>query len=577
LVFALVFFYPVLCDSQYFGPGIGGWLTSWPDLRHFSAIPVDLDRDLFMHLRWVPYYTLTHFHQLPFWNPYKCGGMPMIGNPESSIVTPFLLPYLVFGLVPGVLMEIYLHLALLFAGGYALGKEFGFVPTASIVLAAVFPSSSWLSLHIAAGHLNFLSIAYIPWILALLLVSCRTQRWYPAMLGGLLCGLTLTEGNYGFVFAAMLVAILAVAHCLGHLSVRPLAAGMVIGIFALAFSALKLVPTAELLNIHPRDWGLSFHTWWGILVSLFSRDQDIGRPAIASFFFSEYGGYLGPPFCMLALVGIFGAWRKSVPWLAGAFLFLMMYRGDTGPNALTMWLRLLPLAGNIGLCGRWVIPLVFCVGVLAALGTQFLCERWGNWGARIATVLLVVGLIDAWLVCAPNYRYLLVTSEFPPPPPSPTFRQYWGQQGRGMIVASKANMGALNCFGCGYTFPRGNVLGYNEPGYRGEFYLLGAGDIQQLEWTPNRLKYEVNVPTASSVVVNQNMYPGWTLARGTGAVYAYHELLSVSVPAGHQEIELIYRPRHIIWAFLTSALAIVVLIATWLSENRIKESATSRT
>ena len=28
-----------------------------------------------------------------------------------------------------------------------------------------FPSSSWLSLHIAVGHLNFLSIAYIPWIL----------------------------------------------------------------------------------------------------------------------------------------------------------------------------------------------------------------------------------------------------------------------------------------------------------------------------------------------------------------------------------------------------------------------------
>ena len=124
---------------------------------------------MFTQLRWVPYYTLTHFHQLPFWNPYKCGGMPMLGNPESAIVTPFLLLYLVFGLIPGMLLEIYLHVAIMFAGGYVFGRELGLVPRAALVLAAMFPSSSWLSLHVAMGHLNFLSIAYIPWILALLL------------------------------------------------------------------------------------------------------------------------------------------------------------------------------------------------------------------------------------------------------------------------------------------------------------------------------------------------------------------------------------------------------------------------
>ena len=136
----------------------------------------------------VPYYTLTHFHQFPFWDPYKCGGMTMLGNPESSIVTPFLLLYLIFGLIPGMLLEIYLHVAIMFAGGYIFGRELGLVPLAALVLAAFFPSSSWLSLHIAMGHLNFLSVAYIPWTLALLLASCRLHRWHLAMLGGLLCG-----------------------------------------------------------------------------------------------------------------------------------------------------------------------------------------------------------------------------------------------------------------------------------------------------------------------------------------------------------------------------------------------------
>ncbi len=228
LAFTFVFLYPILCDSSLSGPGIGGWLLR-PQLGHFFAIPSDgADRDMFTQLRWVPYYTLTHFYQLPFWNPYKCGGMPMLGNPESGIVTPFLLPYLIFGLIPGMLLEIYAHVAIMFAGGYVLGRELGLVPLAALVLAVIFPSSSWLSLHVAAGHLNFLSIAYIPWILELLLASCRLRRWHLAMLGGLLCGLTLTEGNYGFVFAAMLVALVAVWYAMIQLSIRPLLAAALV-------------------------------------------------------------------------------------------------------------------------------------------------------------------------------------------------------------------------------------------------------------------------------------------------------------------------------------------------------------
>jgi hypothetical protein len=95
---------------------------------------------------------VTHFHQWPFWNPYKCGAMPMLGNPESGIVTPFLLFYLILGLIPGMLLdEIYLHVAIMFAGGYVFGRELGLVPLAALVLAAMFaveflaiaPCCSW--------------------------------------------------------------------------------------------------------------------------------------------------------------------------------------------------------------------------------------------------------------------------------------------------------------------------------------------------------------------------------------------------------------------------------------------------
>ena len=567
LAFALVFVSLIFFDGSVSGAPASSWLLLGPRLRFGGPIPGDIDRDVFMQLRWVPYYTLWHFHQFPFWSPYKCGGMSMIGNPEGSVVTPFILPYLLFGMASGVILEIYLHLAIMFAGGYVLGREFGLRPLACVALAGMFPSSSWLSIHVGVGHLNFLSIAYMPWVLACLLASCRTKRWFPAMLGGLLCALTLLEGNYGFVFTAMLVAILTLALTISTLSLRPLAAAILIGLFGVAFSSLKLIPVAESLRIYPRDILISYQSWWSVAVSLFSRYQDIDHWMLASFFFSEYAGYIGAPFAVLAVIGTVINWRKAWPWVLGAIFFLQLYRGDIGPNALIVWMRALPLLGNTGLCGRWVVPLVFCVGVLSALGVQALCDWPATWAHRLALILVTVGLFDAWLVSAPLYRYLFRVP-YQEPAGLVTFRQFWEDSPGGMVATNQNNMGAVNCGCCGYHVVLGKVKGYNQADYRGEFYLLGAGEVKQLLWTPNRLRYEVNVPDATSLVINQNMYPGWQVDQGLGETYSEHGLVGVQIPAGHQHIDIIYRPTNIVWAYLLTFSATAVLVGVWWLENR---------
>ena len=566
LAFAAAFIYPLFCNNQFTGPVFRGWLDQSPHFKFTGGVPGDGDRDVFMNLRWVAYYTVAHYHQFPFWNPYKCGGMSLIGNPENGVLTPFLVFYVLFGLTSGVILEIYFHLAIMFAGGYVLGKELGLRPIACIAMAALFPSSSWLPLHIANGHLNFLSIAYVPWVLVMVAASCRTGRWYPAMLGGLLCALTLTEGNYGFVFALMLTAILSVWLAIATASFRSLVAAGLVGVFGLAFSTIKLIPVSEMLSIYPRDWGISFHMWWGVLVSIFSRNQDLNRPLTASFFFSEYGGYIGAPFVILALAGIFGKFRKAIPWIVGTYLFLLLYRGDTSSYALTQWLRLLPLGGNTGLCGRWVIPLVFCVGILAALGAEFLCELPGVWGRRAVLILIAAGIADAWIVCAPNYRYLL-QNPWTAPFARDHFYQYWGNGIGGTVALNEANQGNVNCTCCGYYIPRGSVTGFNQPGYRGEYFLLGSGEVKQIEWTPNRLSYEVNASAPTSLIINQNMYPGWRVAEGAGSIYSYDGRIAIRVPAGPEKLEVLYRPTHIAWAFALTLLAALALILTWIRET----------
>jgi hypothetical protein len=563
LVFAAVFLYPLLCDIDYLGPGLHDWLLAAPHLDHLTRLPINNDSDLFDQLRWVPYYTLMHFHQWPYWNPYKCGGMVMLGNPESAIVTPFFLIYLVGGLLPGLYLEIYLHIAIAFVGGYVLGRELGLRPIACVALAGMFPSSSWLPLHIAFGHLNFLPAVYFPWITAMLLASCRMRRAFPAAIGGVFCALTLTEGNYTLLYAVILIGIVATTLALTTFSVRPLIMSAIIGAFAFALCALKFVPSTEALRHHSNLFGASWLTWQGAIISLFSRNQDAYRPSPSVWYMVEYGGYLGAPFVALALTGIVAAPRRALPYVLGTVVFFLLFMGDTGPHALITYLRQVPFGGNIGICGRWVIPLVFCVGVLAALGAQFVCDHGGPWGPRIAVAILSVGLVDAWLVGSPNYRYLF-HYDFERPKMSESFRQFWVDIPIFTTYISQANMGSLNCQGFGYNVPPNNMLfAYNQNGYRGEYFMSGDGTLEQTEWTPNRLSFDISPTAPTTLVINQNFDVDWRIESGHGAMTSDEGRLAVAVPAGHQRLTIFYRPQHMMVAVIMTAIGWIAFVFLW--------------
>ena len=91
----------------------------WP---HLSSIALANDWDYHLQLRWVPFYTILHCHQLP--NPYRCGGVPMLGHRQSAFVSPFLLLDLLLGPIVGT----HLHhdsYRYRFRGGYFLARVIG--------------------------------------------------------------------------------------------------------------------------------------------------------------------------------------------------------------------------------------------------------------------------------------------------------------------------------------------------------------------------------------------------------------------------------------------------------------------
>src|ERR1039458_614069 len=79
-----------------------GFLFSYPLLTALSVPSGFLDWDFHLAFSWVQYDTIWRFHQIPLWNPYKCGGIPALGNPQDRILTPFTLVHLLAGPIAGL-------------------------------------------------------------------------------------------------------------------------------------------------------------------------------------------------------------------------------------------------------------------------------------------------------------------------------------------------------------------------------------------------------------------------------------------------------------------------------------------
>ncbi|HVN64763.1 MAG TPA: hypothetical protein VMT58_09015, partial [Candidatus Binataceae bacterium] len=366
-----------------------GWATlgaiafaawfGWPLLRHIGAdgLPAFIlssDWDSTMQVHWIAYRTIAQFHQFPLWDPYMCGGMPMLGNPESAFLTPFLPLELLVGPLLGVRLEILFHIAIAFGGAYFLARIIGTSWLGAMVCAAAFSGSSWYYLHVEAGHLGFLSFAYLPWTVALMWTAVKRCRLFPASLGGVLMALMLTFGGlYPLIETALFVAILAVSLAFEQRRWFPIVALAVAGAAMVGVSAVKLLPTIIFSGAYPRiEPPLEVNHLQFLWSELFSRDQNPVRflaGAVGGIWW-EYGAYLGPILGGLAILGGAVRYRVAWPWIILAAALVALAAGNLGDRSPWVLLHRLPFYSSIHQPGRWLIPFTLVAGVLAGYGVD---------------------------------------------------------------------------------------------------------------------------------------------------------------------------------------------------------------
>src|SRR5208283_5287873 len=433
-----------------------GFLFSYPLLSHLGEKTQVQDWTRGLEWAWANWITIQKFHQFPLWNPYKCGGLESLGNPQSHLLTPFLLLHLLFGPAAGLELEIPLHLAIAFAGAYVLARVVGCSAAASVVSGLTFAGSSWLPLHAAAGHEVFYSGAYIPWICAMTCVSFQRRRITYAGLAGFFLALTFCEGGaYCVIQSVILLGIICTFGAWMRRSAWPIASLVLAGLFGLGFVAIKLFPAIHEMGVHPRG---GYYDWIGpykTLISIFSRKQTF-EGALEGSGFWEHGAYISPTLAALALIGALAWWRKTWIWSVGAATFFILAMGGTSEYSPYVLLHNLPFIASTYAPSRNLVSFVLCVAVLAGLGADLLLygSRDGLPGkigttVRWATIAFIAIAFADLLMVSPRSLNEAFNGNVAVPmiSYSPHFRQYRDpNSSTDMLQLNLSNIGAVNCW-----------------------------------------------------------------------------------------------------------------------------------
>ncbi len=545
---------------------------SYPILQHLSRMGIVDDWSEHLQPNWAAFYSITHFHQAPLWNPYRCGGMPLLGHPLSLVASPLFLLQIIFGPFVGLSMQIPVHLAIAWTGGYVLGRSLGMDFPGRIICASVFPASSWFYLHIAVGHLEYLPTMYMPWIAALAWLGTTRKSLMPWVAAGLLLAITFGEGGvYQALRVLLLSSLLTGYWAATRRSLRPIEGMIILGAFAAGFAAIKLLPTWQVMQLHPRPiQDVEYNTVRALLTGVFTRDQFWDRYAAGrtiangSWAFFELGNYVSPLAIILAMLGIVFSPRRSFPWVVAAALFFTLAIG--GPKPWYPWplLHRLPIYASERVPSRFLMAFTLPVGVIAGFGADAISGRLKPWGAIVCLAIVIAAVVDAWTVSRTNFA-VAVEREAPAlTMPTRAFQQFWGSPWE-MVWTNLENRGAVFCnegldF---YDVSRRSVVGVNEPGYFGEQFLIGAGSVTLRRWTPNALDYDVDTPVRNVLVINQVYDPNWLVASGAGEVVSQGTMIGVRLPPGAQHLELVYRSYPFRIGVATTLLTCIAALLLW--------------
>ena len=563
------------------------------------------DWDAMEAYRFITVKSLKDYHQIPFWNPYNCGGHTWWAGYESgsNLVSPWLPGYLLLPFALALRVEVAGAAALGAIGTWALAGRFTKSPGARLACAAIFLNSRW-GLQTSVGHMWHLYYAWTPWALffldralAMRAPVTSSQRREVILVAVTLAMMVYTGGIYPLPHTVILLGVYALYYAVASRSWRPILILGAAGVLSVAFSAPRLLPLIDMLRRFPRLVLSPESLDLAGLVGVFTSSSPETRPAVGPWGWHEWGIYVGwiPFLAMIAAVFLARRAHERALVLGGAICILVGVGRFSTYSPWGLMHDHIPIFESQHVPSRWLYPGAIVLGVAMAA----IVERWlsrverRTWlevaylflGAYIA---LDIGLeaqkpmVGSFVRRAPPIADS--TGPFRMEKTAPPKLRYdvsdWAPTSMPLMMA---NIGAKDCA----TFPglhsyywdrNGHMNGIGakavgESDYRGETYTVsGTGAADVVSWSPNAVTVSYRgAKIGDTLVLNQNWDPGWR-ANGS-ATFNQRDAVGTTINARDGEVTFRYVPRFFYLGCLLCVAAIAVLVWMWRARIRILSTA----
>ncbi len=521
--------------------------------------------------------SVVRYHELPLWNPYECGGLPLWDNPQAPFGAPLMWPLYFLGSNKTVALWYVAHSAFGFVSMWLLARrELGQSRGAAFVASGAWAFCGFFANHLPGGHLVFAAFQYFP--LGIYFWRQADTDYRKAIGLGALVALMIYEGGvYPIPHLAVILGVETLTRVwpprrLGRIVV----AGVIVVAVALTVGAARFLPVVDQVRSHVRGVAVENDAvHWGTMQDLFLlRTHERFMPG-QRYVWGEYGMYLGPIVVGLALVGLLLAGvRRAWLWVL-LVVSLVLMAGDYAPKAPWTVLRahVFPFK-DMRVPSRFGLEASMILAAAAGLAV----DRLTALARKVARSLDVfdavrVGILGLALVGVGDVISVgldVASVSFGGQPEDPTIKPspqlYIGSRAPNMIDGPRENLARTTCweewgFGVGAPLWEGDVpqARASDP---------AAATVENVVRTPNTFTADVTASAPTRIVFNSAYDKGWR--SDVGVALEQDKQLVVDVPAGKHHLKVRYRPKTFGLGVALTALGTVGSIAAvvWLTRRR---------
>ena len=493
----------------------------------------DWDQHLFYYASVLK--SVVEYGQLPFWNPWYCGGNVLWQNPQIALLSPVYPLTALMSLQLAMKVNIVLHYWIGFIGMHLLlTRVMGltFLP-AVIYLATLVTASGAPAIHLRVGHSVFLPGFYLPLQLYFYFRAFRSGAWRDLLLAAATLALMVFNGGAHILpmsFAAL--GTFAVVAAIAKRDWRPLLMVAVFTIAGLAYAAPKLLPVGLFVG-GERFWDTRNPTEHPDRVTLDILQQTYlvptqhvgGRWPQQRHGWHEYGNYIGYAGVVVVVIGLvwaLGRRHAADRWFGFSLavttvVLFALSLGEFSRLAPASIATHLPLFSSFRIPSRYTIPFIqFAALTVAWSSAQWLSRPRLSRSAR-AVVTVACVAASAHLIVMNRANFVRVFTE---PAFDTSFAVMGGPSrittdsessayapGSPMLRALTDDRAFFHCYESLQSF-RTAVADQSQ------VFAEGPATVDQ-RFSPNRIEFtHPGSAKPTRIYLNYNWSPGWTSTAG---------------------------------------------------------------